>query len=120
MIATADHSIRDILNKAISGERLSTAEAIRLLQSHDLAAIGSAALSLVLKLFWPALPFLDRVGLVFLLCLAIAVVVSLAENKGRHENAVDLSDVEFKTSASFNWAAAAVSLVLVALYAIWW
>ncbi len=43
MIAPADHSIRDILNKAIAGERLDAAAAIRLLENHDLAAIGSAA-----------------------------------------------------------------------------
>ncbi len=44
MIATAtDRSIRDILDKAIAGERIDTSEALRLLESHDLAAIGSAA-----------------------------------------------------------------------------
>ena len=43
MIAAADHSIRDILDKAIAGERLDVVEALRLLESHDLAAIGSAA-----------------------------------------------------------------------------
>ncbi len=43
MIAPIDDSIRDILDKAIAGERLSGDDAIRLLESHDLAAIGSAA-----------------------------------------------------------------------------
>mgnify|MGYP003662835421 CR=1 FL=1 len=43
MIASAPESIRDILDKAISGERISTDDAIRLLQSKDLAAIGAAA-----------------------------------------------------------------------------
>ena len=31
------------------------------------AAIGSAVLSFALKMLWPELPFIDRVGLVFLL-----------------------------------------------------
>jgi len=35
--------IADILKKAIAGERLSAAEGLRLLESNDLAAIGSAA-----------------------------------------------------------------------------
>ncbi|MEO1617259.1 MAG: cyclic dehypoxanthinyl futalosine synthase [Planctomycetota bacterium] len=35
--------IRDILDKAVQGERLSGDEAIKLLESHDLAAIGAAA-----------------------------------------------------------------------------
>ncbi len=85
-----------------------------------LAAIASAALSIVLKIFWPALPFMDRVGLVFLLCLGIAVVVSLVENKGRHQNAVDLNGIEFSTSTSFNVASVSIILILTALYAVWW
>ena len=36
-------SVRDILDKAIAGERLSVEEGVELLESHDLAAIGSAA-----------------------------------------------------------------------------
>ncbi len=43
MIAAADNSIRDILDKAISGERLACGDGLRLLESHDLAAIGAAA-----------------------------------------------------------------------------
>jgi len=43
MIATAKPSIQDILDKSIDGQRLTVSEAIRLLQSHDLAAIGAAA-----------------------------------------------------------------------------
>jgi len=43
MIASAATDIRDILDKSIAGERLSPAEGLALLESHDLAAIGSAA-----------------------------------------------------------------------------
>ncbi len=43
MIATAEKSIRDILDKAIAGERITVGEGLRLLESRDLAAIGSAA-----------------------------------------------------------------------------
>src|ERR1700690_1289241 len=39
----AGMSIRAILEKAIAGERLSADEGLRLLESHDLAAIGRAA-----------------------------------------------------------------------------
>ena len=84
------------------------------------AAVGSAVLSLALKLGWPELPFMDRVGLVFVLCAAIAVVISLVENKGRHDNAIELREIDFRTSAGFNLAVVAVSIILVALYATWW
>lgn len=44
MIASvSDNSIRDILDKAVEGERLTEDDGLRLLQSHDLAAIGAAA-----------------------------------------------------------------------------
>jgi len=36
-------TIQPLLDKAVGGERLSTAEGLRLLQSHDLAALGRAA-----------------------------------------------------------------------------
>src|SRR5690606_37220277 len=52
------------------------------------AAIGSFVLSVVLKLAWPGLPFIDRVGLVFLLALALAVVVSLATAPQREGSVV--------------------------------
>jgi len=48
MIASPDsqpssRSVREILDRALSGQRMEPAEALTLLQSHDLAAIGSAA-----------------------------------------------------------------------------
>ena len=39
----AGMTIRTILEKAVAGERLSADEGVRLLESHDLAAIGRAA-----------------------------------------------------------------------------
>src|SRR4051812_20577505 len=41
MVAVENH--RDVLEKAIAGERLTAAEGLRLLESHDLAALGRAA-----------------------------------------------------------------------------
>ncbi len=43
MIAPAEKPVRDILEKAVAGERLTSSEGLRLLESRDLAAIGSAA-----------------------------------------------------------------------------
>lgn len=85
-----------------------------------IAALGSAVFSLLLKVLWPELPFIDRVGLVFLLCLLCAVLVSLLQRQGIQANAVELSDVNFKTSAEFNGSALAVTLILAALYITWW
>ncbi|VAV92829.1 Predicted sodium-dependent galactose transporter, partial [hydrothermal vent metagenome] len=84
------------------------------------AAIGSAVLSFALKMLWPELPFIDRVGLVFLLCLGLGILVTLMEKSGVQDNAVDLEDIDFSTSRNFNLSALGVVLILTALYATWW
>jgi SSS family solute:Na+ symporter len=92
------------------------------------AAIASAVLSLVMWKWWPELPFIDRVGLVFIVCLLLAVVVSLLETRKRAPlipgvgggNAVILQDINFSTAQSFNLAGIGVALVLAALYITWW
>jgi SSS family solute:Na+ symporter len=84
------------------------------------AAVGSAALSLALKLWWPSLPFMDRVGLVFLACFAIAIVISLLQPPRQTALRVELRDIDYSTSTSFNVAAVIVTAILIALYATWW
>ncbi|BFT32302.1 sodium/sugar symporter [Alteromonas sp. D210916BOD_24] len=85
-----------------------------------LAALGSFVMSIVFRQFWPELPFIDRVGLVFLLCVVLAVVVSLIEKKGISEDAVDLNEVQFKTTRGFNVASLAVIIITAAFYITWW
>src|SRR5690606_29945698 len=85
------------------------------------AAIGSFVLSVVLTLAWPSLPFIDRVGLVFLLALALAVAVSLAHPPQREGRDVIRADViDYPPAAAFNIAALGVVAILVALYAVFW
>lgn len=84
------------------------------------AAIGSFVLSIVLKFAWPTLPFIDRVGLVFLLTLALAVVVSLVKPGAANANRITTKDVNFSTTSGFNIASVGVIMILIALYTIWW
>jgi SSS family solute:Na+ symporter len=84
------------------------------------AAISSAILSLALKLLWPGLPFMDRVGIVFLSCVALAIVVTLLEKSGDHPRAVDMRGMDFTTSRGFNQAAIGIVIILTALYTTWW
>lgn len=83
-------------------------------------AIGSAVLSIAFKLLWPELPFIDRVGLVFLLCIVIGVVVSRIQGAEAHPDAIAYEDVETTTAGGFNIAALGILLMLGALYATWW
>jgi len=84
------------------------------------AAIGSALFSLGAKIYWPLLPFIDRVGLAFILCVVLGMLVSRFEGKGDDEHAIDYSEVDTSTSAGFNWASLVIVLMLTALYATWW
>jgi solute:Na+ symporter, SSS family len=84
------------------------------------AAIASAVLSLALKLVWPALPFMDRVGIVFLACLCIAVVLSLLQTRLDPVLKVELRGIDYSTSMGFNVAALVVTAILIGIYATWW
>jgi SSS family solute:Na+ symporter len=84
------------------------------------ATIGSFVLSLAMKTWWPSLPFMDRMGLVFLLALLLAVVFSLIKPIDTTANQIRTAGVVFKTQAAFNIGAAGVIVVLVALYTAWW
>lgn len=84
------------------------------------AAIGSFLLSIVLKLAWPALPFIDRVGLVFLLALALAVIVSLLTPRAEGKDFIRTDDVNYRTDGIFNIGALGVIAILIALYTLFW
>jgi len=84
------------------------------------AAVGSAIFSVACLLYWPALPFMDRVGLAFILCMILGMLVSQLEGKGDHPNAIDYASVDTSTSSGFNWATLVIILMLTGLYATWW
>ena len=87
------------------------------------AAVGSAVLSFILREVFPELPFMDRVGIVFLACIALAVIVSLATRKNYiagGTGVVSLDKVNFDTKGSFNMLGIGIIVILAALYTIWW
>ncbi|MEO0575960.1 MAG: sodium/sugar symporter [Pseudomonadota bacterium] len=83
-------------------------------------AIGSAVFSLAFKVLMPELPFIDRVGAVFALCIAIGVIVSVAGSNEQHDNAIEYRGIDTTTSAAFNISTLAIVIMLGALYATWW
>ena len=84
------------------------------------AAVGSSILSVLFKILWPDLPFIDRVGLVFVLCALIAIITSILGSTQKSQSVVDVEDVDFSTSFTFNLGGFAISLVLAGFYISWW
>ncbi len=84
------------------------------------AAAASVILSWTFKALLPTLPFMDRMGLVFLIALALAVGVSLVTRSRADTDTIDTASVSYRTDTSFNVGAIAVILILIALYATWW
>ncbi|GGL08317.1 sodium/sugar symporter [Caulobacter rhizosphaerae] len=88
------------------------------------AAIGGAALSGAFFVADKAgvfvIPFMNRVGLVFLLTLAAAIIVSLVAPQKKEVNVVSLEGVSYKTTTGFNIAGLGVIVILIVLYALWW
>lgn len=91
-------------------------------------AIASVVLSFV---FWfpadwggvaalNAVPFMNRMMIVFFASLALAVIVSLARPAPAARNRITMQGVSFRTTTSFNIAAVVIVLILVALYWTWW
>lgn len=91
-------------------------------------AVSSVLLSLLF--WWPqnmgglavlnAVPFMNRMLIVFFISLILAVVVSLLRPSVAGANRITMEGVSFRTSAGFNSAAVAVIAILVALYAVFW
>ena len=84
------------------------------------AAIGSAVLSLGFKIFWPSLPFIDRVGLAFILCVAIGMLISRLQGAGAQPGAIIYKEVDTSTTTHYNLASLVIALMLTGLYATWW
>lgn len=85
------------------------------------AAILTIPLSTVLKFSLPNLPFLDRMGVVFLVISALIILISLYEGKGKdHPNSIEISRELFRTSTTFKIGAILISGITAALYIIFW
>ena len=84
------------------------------------AGVGSVVLSFFYWTFLPAIPFMNRMGYIFLICLGSAIAVSLAQKPKPQSSTIEVAGIDYSTSASFNIACLVVILILVALYAYWW
>ena len=64
---------------------------------------------------------MDRVGLAFVLCMLLGMLVSRMGSKGSDDpKAIDYAAVDTSTSTGFNLASLVIVLMLTGLYATWW
>ncbi len=67
------------------------------------------------------IPFIDRMGFVFLICVFVMFLISMYENRnGVIPNGLEVDKSMFRTSASFAVGALIVLGIIVALYSIYW
>lgn len=92
--------------------------------TSNAALVGAALsipLSVVLKIAFPDLPFIDRMGVVFLILAVLMIAISLYEGKGKDSpNSIEINKELFKTSASFKIGALLIAGITAALYIIFW
>lgn len=86
-------------------------------------AIASVPFSIIIDQVFPTMPFLDQMGLVFLLLSTLIVIYSLFENKSKGvvpENYIRIERKLFKTDIIFNMAAMLILFATAAIYIIFW
>jgi len=84
------------------------------------AAALTIPLSLGLKITVPALPFLNRMGIVFLILSAIVIVITLIESREDSPKAIKVDKGLFHTDTIFNVGAIGIFAILAVFYTIWW
>ena len=67
------------------------------------------------------MPFIDRMGFVFLICVVGMYIISMIENAdGKKVHGLDVDASMFKTSKSFAVGTLIIGGILVALYSMFW
>jgi SSS family solute:Na+ symporter len=67
------------------------------------------------------IPFLDRMGFVFVICIIMMVLISLFEtSRGVKTNGLEVDRGMFKTTRGFAIGAMSIMVILTALYTIYW
>ena len=95
---------------------------LKFLPTHaDLSGLASVGLSKATTAGVYEIPFLDRMGIVFVLCVAGMVIISLLENmRGVKTKGLEINTSMFKVSNSFLVGSLIIGGILAALYGAFW
>ncbi|GAA4306467.1 sodium/sugar symporter [Nibribacter koreensis] len=85
------------------------------------AALLTIPLSTFLKFQFSEIPFIDRMGIVFVVLAVIMIIISLLDPKSKNNpKGLEIDASMFKTSTSFNIGAVIICGILAALYTMFW
>jgi solute:Na+ symporter, SSS family len=84
------------------------------------ALLGSILFNIALKYSAPDIPFIIRIWIVFMSCLAAAIVFSRMTPAPKTDQPVQLGDITFSTRVLFNVLALMVTAILIGLYMVLW
>jgi SSS family solute:Na+ symporter len=85
------------------------------------ATIISIPLSVVFKYYIPGMPFMNRMGVVFLACVALIILFGLLDPKSKENpKAMQVESSMFKMSTGFLIGVVIISALLAALYIVYW
>lgn len=85
------------------------------------AALLTIPLSTAGKFMAPEIPFLDRMGIIFLILCAVIVVMTLADPKSKHNpKGLEIDRTMFEPGKSFVIGSIMICGVIAALYTVFW
>jgi SSS family solute:Na+ symporter len=80
------------------------------------AIISGFLLSVLFKFGYPEMPFLDRMGWVFLICVGLMVVISLLDPRSSEDQKLEVDNSMFRTHPAFTTGVIIITGILAALY----
>ena len=82
--------------------------------------VVSVGSNIILKLATPDTPFVIRIWVVFLACLAAGYIISILTKEPEAGQPVDLSGIRFESAALFNRLSIAIGVLLTGIYIFFW
>jgi len=84
------------------------------------AALLTVPVSAAFKFAFESMPWMNQMGLSFLVISVVIILISLLEGKGDSSKAIPINKNLFKTSNTFNIGAITIMVITMVLYIIFW
>ncbi|KAA3439953.1 sodium/sugar symporter [Rufibacter hautae] len=85
------------------------------------AAVLTIPLSTFLKFQFPEIPFLDRMGIVFVVCMVLMIIITLLDPRSKNNpKGLEIDGSMFKTTTTFAVLSVLICGILAALYISFW